>query len=82
VIWGAQDPQSDVLYLVSEDEAESDPAIHAAAIRARAAESWPSPGIQILNVRERMIRLVAGLAVSLAGAFNAEPVARQRPLRN
>ena len=35
-IWGARDPQSDVLYLYSEYLAESDPAIHAAAIRSRA----------------------------------------------
>ena len=35
-IWGAHDPQSDVLYLYSEYLAESDPAIHAAAIRSRA----------------------------------------------
>src|SRR5260221_13302949 len=34
-IWGARDPQSDVLYLYSEYLAESDPAIHAAAIRSR-----------------------------------------------
>jgi hypothetical protein len=35
-IWGALDPESDVLYLYSEYLAESDPAIHAAAIRSRA----------------------------------------------
>ena len=35
-IWGAQDPQSDVLYLYSEYCGEADPAIHAAAIRSRA----------------------------------------------
>ena len=35
-IWGARDPQSDVLYLYSEYLAESDPAIHTAAIRSRA----------------------------------------------
>ncbi|MGO9255776.1 MAG: hypothetical protein ACLQU1_05680 [Bryobacteraceae bacterium] len=34
-IWGAHDPQSDVLYLWSEYYGEADPAIHAAAIRAR-----------------------------------------------
>jgi len=34
-IWGARDPDSDVLYLYSEHLAESDPAIHAAAIRSR-----------------------------------------------
>ena len=35
VIWGARDPQSDVLYLFSEYYAEADAAIHAAAIRSR-----------------------------------------------
>jgi hypothetical protein len=34
-VWGARDPQSDVLYLYSEYLAEADPAIHAAAIRSR-----------------------------------------------
>jgi hypothetical protein len=35
-IWGARDPQSDVLYLYSEYVGETAPAIHVAAIRARA----------------------------------------------
>jgi Terminase RNaseH-like domain/Terminase large subunit, T4likevirus-type, N-terminal len=35
-IWGARDPQSDVLYLYSEYEGDADPAVHVAAIRARA----------------------------------------------
>jgi hypothetical protein len=35
-IWGTRDPKSDVVYLYSEYLAESDPAIHAAAIRSRA----------------------------------------------
>jgi hypothetical protein len=35
VIWGARNPQSDVLYLFSEYHAEADAAIHAAAIRSR-----------------------------------------------
>ena len=35
-IWGAHDPESDVLYLYSEYNAGADPAIHAAAIRSRA----------------------------------------------
>jgi hypothetical protein len=34
-IWGALDPQSDVLYFYSEYDAEAVPALHAAAIRAR-----------------------------------------------
>jgi hypothetical protein len=34
-IWGAHDPESDVLYLYSEYKAGADPAIHAAAIRSR-----------------------------------------------
>jgi hypothetical protein len=35
VIWGARNPESDVLYLYSEYFAEADPAIHVAAIRSR-----------------------------------------------
>jgi len=35
VIWGARDPQSDVLYLYSEYFGETDPAVHVAAIRSR-----------------------------------------------
>jgi hypothetical protein len=35
VIWGARDPESDVLYLYSEYLREAEPAVHAAAIRAR-----------------------------------------------
>ena len=34
-VWGARNPQSDVLYLYSEYHADADPAIHAAAIRSR-----------------------------------------------
>ena len=34
-IWGARDPQSDVLYLYSEYFGETDPAVHVAAIRSR-----------------------------------------------
>jgi hypothetical protein len=34
-IWGARDPESDVLYLYSEYLGESDPAVHVAAIRSR-----------------------------------------------
>jgi Terminase RNaseH-like domain len=34
-IWGARDPESDVLYLYSEYCGEADPAVQAAAIRAR-----------------------------------------------
>ena len=37
VIWGARDPQTDVLYLFSEYYAEADAAIHAAAIGSRGA---------------------------------------------
>ena len=36
VLWGARDPQTDMLYFFSEYFAEADPAIHAAAIRSRA----------------------------------------------
>jgi hypothetical protein len=36
VIWGARNPQSDMLYFFSEYYAEADAAIHAAAIRSRA----------------------------------------------
>ncbi len=35
MVWGALDPQSDVLYLYSEYSAEADPPMHAAAIRSR-----------------------------------------------
>ena len=35
VIWGARNPQSDVLHLFSEYSAEADPAIHANSIRSR-----------------------------------------------
>ena len=35
VIWGARNPQSDVLHLFSEYSAEADPAIHASSIRSR-----------------------------------------------
>jgi len=35
-IWGARDPQSDVLYLFREYSAEAEPATHAAALRAHA----------------------------------------------
>jgi hypothetical protein len=35
-IWGALDPESDVLYLYSEYLGESDAAIHVAALRSRA----------------------------------------------
>jgi hypothetical protein len=34
-IWGARDPQSDVLYLFGEYDAEADSALHAATIRSR-----------------------------------------------
>ena len=34
-IWGARDPESDVLYLYSEYCGEADPAVHVSAIRAR-----------------------------------------------
>lgn len=34
-VWGARDPQSDIVYLFSEYYADGDPAIHAAAIRSR-----------------------------------------------
>jgi hypothetical protein len=36
-IWGARDPESDVLYLYSEYLGEAESAVHAAAIRARGA---------------------------------------------
>ncbi len=35
-LWGALDPESDVLYLYSEYFGETDPAVHVAAIRSRA----------------------------------------------
>ena len=41
-VWGAHDPDSDVLYLYSEYRAEADPAIHAAAIRSHGTGFWAS----------------------------------------
>jgi hypothetical protein len=41
-IFGARDPESDVVYLYSEYDGEADPAVHAAAIRGRA--DW-IPGV-------------------------------------
>src|SRR6516225_3175017 len=41
-IWGARDPESDVLYLYSEYFAGAESAVHAAAIRAR--DEW-IPGL-------------------------------------
>ena len=51
-IWGAIDPASDVLYLYSEYWGDADPAVHVAAIRARA--DW-IPGLidPTANGRER-----------------------------
>jgi hypothetical protein len=51
-IWGALDPASDVLYLYSEYWGDADPAVHVAAIRARA--EW-IPGVidPAANGRER-----------------------------
>lgn len=58
-IWGALDPESDVLYLYSEYESAADPAVQVAAIRARA--EW-IPGLidPAANGRERLdgIRLI------------------------
>jgi hypothetical protein len=42
VIWGARDPQTDVVYLFGEYCAEAEPAVHASAIRRRG--SW-IPGL-------------------------------------
>jgi hypothetical protein len=52
-IWGALDPGTDVLYLYGEHCGEADPAIHTAAIRARA--DW-IPGVidPSANGREQM----------------------------
>jgi hypothetical protein len=52
VIWGAYDPESDVLFLYSEYLGEADPAIHIAAIRPRG--EW-IPGLidPTANGRER-----------------------------
>jgi len=53
VIWGARNPESDVLYLYSEYYADSDPAVHAAAIRSRGEwiTGFMDPGA---NGRERL----------------------------
>jgi hypothetical protein len=52
-IWGALDPESDVLYLYGEYWGSADPAVHVAAIRARA--DW-IPGIidPAANGRDRL----------------------------
>ena len=50
VIWGARNPESDVVYLYSEYWAEADSAIHAAAIRSRG--TW-IPGLMDPGARGR-----------------------------
>jgi hypothetical protein len=68
-IWGARDPQSDVVYLCSEYWGDADAAVHLAAIRARA--EW-IPGLIDLaaNGRDRgdgvrLIQMYQGLGLNL-----------------
>src|SRR5215470_584176 len=73
-VWGARDPQSDVLYLYSEYLAEADPAIHAAALRSRGA--W-IPGLMdpSANGRDqtdgyRLMQKYRDLGLCLEGVTN------------
>jgi hypothetical protein len=73
-IWGALDPQSDVLYFYSEYDAEAEPALHAAAIRARG--DW-IPGLMdpSANGRNqadgyRLMQMYRNLGVSLVPLDN------------
>ena len=74
-IWGARDPESDVLYLYSEYVGETDPAIHAAAIRGRA--DWVvgliDPGANGRNQADgqRLIQIYRKLGLQLSAVDNA-----------
>ena len=68
-IWGARDPESDVLYLYNEYFGEAEMAVHAAAIRARG--EW-IPGLidPLANGKEqvdgrRLIQLYRNLGLAL-----------------
>lgn len=74
VIWGARDPQTDVLYLYAEYLAETDSAIHAAAIRSRG--EWV-PGLLDAKANGRtdtdgiqLIRVYRNLGLNLQWAHN------------
>jgi hypothetical protein len=74
-IWGARDPESDVLYLYSEYCSDADPAMHVAAIRARA--EW-IPGLidPAANGRDqadgrRLIQLYRKLGLQLETIDNS-----------
>jgi hypothetical protein len=74
-IWGARDPESDVLYLYSEYCSDADPAVHVAAIRARA--EW-IPGLidPAANGRDqadgrRLIQLYRKLGLQLETIDNS-----------
>ena len=73
-IWGARDPQSDILYFYSEYLADADPAIHAAALRSRGA--W-IPGLvdPSANGRDqtdgyRLLQRYRDLGLCLEGGTN------------
>ena len=73
-IWGARDPESDVLYLYSEYFGETDPAVHVAAIRSRA--EW-IPGLidSTANGRNqadghRLIQMYRKLGLDLSAIDN------------
>ena len=74
VIWGALDPQSDVLYLYSEYLADADPAIHAATIRSRA--NWipgvidPAANSRIPQDGYRLMQIYRDLGLELESIHN------------
>ncbi len=75
-LWGALDPENDVLYLTSEHyRSQAEPPIHAAAIKARG--DW-QPGVIDPAARgrsqhdgEQLIAIYRGLGLSLVTADNA-----------
>ena len=68
-IWGARDPQSDVLYLYSEYVGETDPAIHVAAIRSRS--DWirglidPTANGRLPPDGQKLIRMYCQMGLNL-----------------
>ena len=73
-LWGARDPQSDVLYLYSEYVGETDPAIHVAAIRSRA--DWihglidPTANGRLPPDGQKLIRMYRQLGLNLCSSDN------------
>jgi hypothetical protein len=77
-LWGALDPDSDVLYLYSEYFEETDPAVHVAAIRSRA--DWihglidPAANGRNQADGQRLIQTYRNLGLHLAAIDN--PIGR------